>query len=295
MKVSLVTPCRNTEQYIEQTIESVLAQEGVDLEYFIQDGASTDGTIDVIRRYESRLAGWASENDSGQPEALNRAFAHCTGEIVGFINADDVLLPNALASVVRAFAENPEADIVYGEVEWINSQGDVTGSHAGQISTLEDVLNIYDVWWNKRQWVQPEVFFRRSFKEQVGPFDSYHDIAFDYEYWVRCFRAGACVHRIPVKLVQFRFHPNQKSTQAQKAADEIRAIVLRELNDNAKISSQFRRRLQARLSYDLYQISNPARRPGFLRALVQNPSWLRAPEVQSRLRQSFRISTADHD
>lgn len=288
MKVSLITPCRNAERYIEQTIESVLAQEGVDLEYFIQDGASTDGTVDIIRRYESRLSGWASEKDSGQPEALNRAFTQCTGEIAGFLNADDVLLPNALATVTRAFAEHPEVDIVYGEVEWINADGEPVGSHAGNISSLEEVLNIYDVWWAKRQWVQPEVFFRRSFKERVGPFDSHHDIAFDYEYWVRCFRAGARVLRIPTKLVQFRFHPNQKSTQAERASNEIRAIVSRELEENAAVSPEFRRRLEARISYDRYQLSDPAKRPGFLRALLQNPAWLWTPEVQTRLRQSFR-------
>jgi glycosyltransferase involved in cell wall biosynthesis len=292
VKISLITPCRNAEKYIEQTIRSVLAQEGVDLEYFIQDGASTDGTIDIIRRYESQLAGWASEKDSGQPEALNRAFQHCTGEIAGFLNADDVLLPNALATVARAFAEHPEADIVYGEVEWIDSEGKTFGSHAGQISNLEEILNIYDVWWAKRQWVQPEVFFRRNFKDRVGQFDSCYDMVFDYEYWVRCFRAGARVHRVPTKLVQFRLHPNQKSTQAGKAADEIRAIVTRELNGDAKISPRFRWQLQARLSYDSYQRSDPAKRPGFLRALFQNPSWLWTPEVRSRLRKSFRLSAS---
>jgi glycosyltransferase involved in cell wall biosynthesis len=292
MKLSLITPCRNAEKYIEQTIQSVLAQEGVDLEYFIQDGASADGTVDIIRRYESQLAGWTSEKDSGQPEALNRAFRRCTGDIAGFLNADDVLLPNALATVVRAFADHPDTDIVYGEVEWIDSEGKVSGSHAGQISSLEEVLNIYDVWWAKRQWVQPEVFFRRSFMERVGPFDSHYDIVFDYEFWVRCFRAGARVHRIPSKLVQFRLHPNQKSTQAERAADEIRAIVARELNSGAGLSPGFRRKLQARLSYDWYQRSDPAKRPGFLRALLQHPSWFWTPEVQSRLRKSFRLSAS---
>jgi glycosyltransferase involved in cell wall biosynthesis len=292
VKISLITPCRNAERYIEQTIQSVLAQEGVDLQYFIQDGASTDGTIDVIRRYESKLAGWASEKDSGQPDALNKAFQRCTGEIAGFLNADDVLLPNALATVAGAFAEHPEADLVYGEVEWIDSEGKVSGSHAGQISSLEEILNIYDVWWAKRQWVQPEVFFRRSFTQRVGPFDSSYDLVFDYDYWVRCFRAGARVHRVPAKLVQFRLHPNQKSTQAEKASDEIRAIVTRELNGGADLGPRFRRQLQARLSYDSYQRSDPAKRPAFLRALFQNPSWLWTPEVRSRLRKSLRLSAS---
>lgn len=290
MKVSLITPCRNAERYIEQTINSVLAQGGVDLEYFIQDGASTDSTVEIIRRYESKLAGWVSERDNGQTDALNRAFARCTGEVAGFINADDVLLPNALATVTRVFAEDPGLDMVYGGVEWIDADGKVSGSHAGEISSLEEILNIYDVWWAKRQWVQPEVFFRRSFKEKVGPFDDSFDLAFDYDFWVRCFRAGARVRRIPQKLVQFRLHPDQKSTQAAKASNEIRTIVTRELNSGAKLSPPLRRKLEARLSYDRYQLSDPAERPGFLRALLQNPSWLWTPEVQSRLRQSIKGS-----
>src|SRR5690606_1627561 len=116
VKVSLVTPCRNAERYLTQTIESVLAQRGAELEYFIQDGASTDGTLESIRRYESRLAGWTSAPDQGQADALNKAFARSTGDIVGFLNADGLLLPSALEKGVRAFSETPDVDLVYGEV-----------------------------------------------------------------------------------------------------------------------------------------------------------------------------------
>jgi glycosyltransferase involved in cell wall biosynthesis len=283
VKISLVTPCFNSAAYLEETIGSVFAQDIPELEYFIVDGGSTDGTLEVIRRYADRLAGWVSEKDSGQTEALNKGFARATGDIVGFINADDVLRPGALQAVLKAFAQQPEIDLVYGQVEWIDGGGRPTGSHAGDISNLDEALDIYHVWWSERQWVQPEVFYRRTLKERVGVFDERYHLAFDFDFWVRCFRAGAQVARLPELLVQFRIHPNQKSRAAAQAADEIRTIVRRHLDDGAEILPGTRRRLEARLSYDLYQSESGAR-PSFLRALVDNPSWLRAPEVRDRIR-----------
>src|SRR6185295_12367688 len=153
----------------------------------------------------------------------------------------------------------------------------------GKISNLDEALDIYSVWWSQRQWVQPEVFYRRSLKERVGAFDQRYNLAFDFDFWVRCFRAGAVVEKLPEALVQFRVHPNQKSSAATQAADEIRTIVRRHLDDGAAISASQRRRIEARLSYDLYQLRN-GQRPGFLRALLCNPGWLRAPEVRERIR-----------
>ena len=283
MKISLVTPCFNSAPYLEETIRSVLAQEIPGLEYFIVDGGSTDGTVEIIQRYADRLTWWVSETDGGQVDALNKGFARATGDIVGFINADDVLLPGALTAVMKAFTEQPEADIVYGEVEWIDGQGQPTGSHAGKISNLDEALDIYHVWWSQRQWVQPEVFYRRSLKERVGEFDPRYNLAFDFDFWVRCFRAEASVMKLPEQLVQFRIHPNQKSKAERQAADEIRMIVRRHLEEGAAISPARRRRLEARLSYDQYQLDN-GNRPSFFRALLGNPNWLRAPEVRDRIR-----------
>jgi glycosyltransferase involved in cell wall biosynthesis len=283
VKISLVTPCYQSAAFLEQTILSVLSQGVADLEYLIVDGGSTDGTVDIIRRYADRLAWWVSESDRGQVDALNKGFARVTGEIVGFLNADDVLRPGALQAVLQAFAQQPEIDLVYGEVEWIDHAGRPTGSHAGNISNLDEALDIYGVWWSQRQWVQPEVFYRRTLKERVGPFDERYHLAFDFDFWVRCFRAGARVARLPEQLVQFRLHPNQKSTAAGQAAEEIRTIVRRHLDDGAAMSPRHRRRLEARLSYDDYQLTSGAR-PGFFRALLGNPGWLRAPEVRERLR-----------
>jgi len=274
VKISLVTPCFQAARFIRETIESVLAQQGAEVEYGIADGASSDGTVEIIRPYEARLAWWFSEPDRGQTDALNKAFARTTGDVLSFLNADDVLLPGALACVAAAFQENPALDIVYGGVEWIDAEGRPRGVHAGAIASLGEVLDVQRVWWAGRQWVQPEVFFRRSLWERVGLFDTRYDLAFDYDFWVRCFLAGARVRQLPQRLVRFRLHDAQKSSASRQAADEIRDIVERALATNPPIAPTLRRRIAAELSYDRYQSSDAASRPAFARALLSHPEWL---------------------
>ncbi|MGB8167987.1 MAG: glycosyltransferase, partial [Chthoniobacteraceae bacterium] len=107
MKVSIVTVSFNSARTIEETIQSVLSQEGIEIEYIIVDGASRDGTAEIIRRYEKKLAWWVSEPDRGQVDALNKGFAHATGEVLGFLNADDVMLPGALKQACARFTKEP--------------------------------------------------------------------------------------------------------------------------------------------------------------------------------------------
>ena len=287
MKVSLVTPTFNQAQHLEETIDSVLAQDVPELEYIVVDGGSTDGTVDILRRHERRLAWWCSERDRGQVEALNKGFARATGAIFGFINSDDVLLPGALRAVLDAFAR-PETDLVYGGVEWMDARSQTLGFHHGRISSLAEVLDIYGVWWRERQWVQPEVFFRRALKERVGQFDERYNLAFDFDFWVRCFEAGAVVTSLPQTLVRFRLHADQKSSASGKAADEIRAVVRRHLDAGAAVGGFQRAKLEAQLSYDQYQLGQSGSadqpRPSFFQALLQRPDWLLAPPARKRAR-----------
>jgi len=289
VKISIVTPCFNAARFAEESLRSVLDQEGVDLEYLIADGGSTDGTVELIRAHSERLAWWVSEADAGQTAALNKGMSHTTGDILGFLNADDVLTPGALRAVCDAFAANPDVEIVYGGVEWIDANGAALGRHAGNISSLEEVLDIYRVWWGKRQWVQPEVFFRRRLWERVGGFNTAYHLAFDFDYWVRCFLAGARVLRIPECLVRFRLHENQKSTASRRAASEIRTILEHALASDPPIPVGLRRRLQAQLGYDRFQSRDvePSAEPGisFGRALLRHPEWLwYSREARERVR-----------
>ena len=289
MKISIVTPCFNAARFIRETLASVLDQDVPDLEYIVVDGGSTDGTIELIKACGKRLAWWVSEKDDGQTSAINKGLARSTGSILGFLNADDVLTPGALRSVLDAFAANPDVDIVYGGVEWIDSTGASLGHHTGDISNLSEVLDIYRVWWAKHQWVQPEVFIRRSLWERVGAFDTRYHLAFDFDYWVRCFLAGARVLRVPQCLVRFRLHENQKSTASRHAAGEIRSIVRAALHSHPPIKDKLRRRIEAQLSYDLYQSGEAngprGRKLCFAEALFCHPEWLiYAPEARARIR-----------
>jgi glycosyltransferase involved in cell wall biosynthesis len=289
MKVSLITACFNAAATVGETLRSVFDQTGVDLEYIVIDGASTDGTAEIIRSDGPRLAHFVSEPDRGQVDALNKGFARATGDILGFLNADDVLLPGALRLVCDRFAAAPDREIVYGGIEWIDFAGQPLGSHHGEIESLDDVLDIFRVWWGEHQWVQPEGFFRRPLKERVGAFDERYHLAFDYDFWVRCFLAGAKVARIPDPLVRFRRHAAQKSTQYEHAVNEIRAILGEHLAARPPIGAWRRAVLGAQLSYDRYQSSPPDRRPPFAATLRQNPGWLLSPAVRGRLAASLGI------
>jgi glycosyltransferase involved in cell wall biosynthesis len=283
MKVSIVTVSFNSAPTIEETLRSVLGQTGVDVEYIVVDGASRDGTAGIIQKHASQLAWSVSEPDRGQVEALNKGFARATGDVLGFLNADDVLLPGSLQKVCERFATDPAADLVYGGVDWIDFEGRPMGSHFGDISDLEEILDIFTVWWGERQWVQPEVFFRRTLKERVGTFDERYHLAFDYDFWVRCFLAGARVSRLQAPLVQFRRHAAQKSTEVDRANREIRAILREQLAAKPPIGQWRRRTLEAQVAYDTYQASPVAERPPFASALLRNPAWLLSPAVRARI------------
>lgn len=292
MKVSIVTPSFNSAATIEETLRSVLDQQGVELEYLVADGGSRDGTAEIIRRYESRLAWWVSERDGGQVDALNKSFARATGEVLGFLNADDVLAPGALSIVCAAFAKQPEIELVAGGVEWIDTESRVTGAHCGRIESLEDTLDIFRVWWGGRQWVQPEVFYRRSLKQRVGAFDHRYELAFDFDFWLRCFRAGARVAHVPETLVRFRRHAAQKSVDTERANDEIRTVLARHLADGVEVAPWTRWRLRAALSYELFQAGKAGpngARPAFAAALLRHPSWLLCTPVRRRIREAIGL------
>ena len=113
-KISIVTPSYNQSVFLERTLKSVLDQSYPDLEFYVQDGGSTDGTVDVLKRYSDRLAGWASCADNGQSHAINVGFSKTSGEIMAWLNSDDILLPGTLSYVANYFSRHPDVDVVYG-------------------------------------------------------------------------------------------------------------------------------------------------------------------------------------
>ena len=207
-KISVVTPSLNQGPYIEETIRSVLEQGYPNVEYIVQDGASQDETRRILERYQDRLAHWASEKDTGQSNAINRGFKHATGEILAYLNSDDILLPGALNYVAAYFEQHPEIDVVYGHRVLIDERSMEIGRWVLPQHD-EEVLSWAD-------WIPQEtLFWRRSIWDKVGgAIDESFRFAMDWDLIVRFRDAGARFVRLGRFLGAFRVHPHQKTSAA---------------------------------------------------------------------------------
>jgi glycosyltransferase involved in cell wall biosynthesis len=284
-KLTLAIPSFNGAKYLESTLISLHEQRPF-VRWWLQDAESSDASLRIANQYLTAEDCIVSEKDNGQTDALNRAFANMGGEIIGWLNSDDCLTPETAQTVVKAFAEHPDVDIIVGEVDWIDDKGKVTGHHKGQIETLEEMLQIYDFWWQQKQWVQPEVFFRRSLWEKAGPLNTDYNLAFDYAFWVSALDNGAKVLRIPKTFVQFRLHDEQKSTASRKAADEIRDIVSNYIA-RTKRGNRLHRKISRQLDYDRYQLGvgykDVSMRPSLLRQMLKRPDFFLLKPVRRRV------------
>src|SRR5258706_6083465 len=136
-RISIVTPSFNQAAYVDATIRSVLDQRYPNLEYIVVDGGSTDGSVDIIRRYEDRLTYWVSEPDRGQADAINKGLARATGEIRAYLNSDDLYLPGALLRVAAEYRAHPDADIICGVCRVIDEHGRMVGQRQGTITSFD--------------------------------------------------------------------------------------------------------------------------------------------------------------
>lgn len=216
MKISIVTPSFNQAAFLEDAMRSVLDQRDAELEYFVMDGGSTDGSAEIIRRHADRLAGWASERDSGQYDAINRGFARSTGEVMGWLNSDDMLAPWALSVVAEIFETLPQ-------VEWITSLAQLRWDARGRAVRCLPQRGFSRVGFLAGEnlprsgafstgWIQQEsTFWRRSLWERAGGrVGAEFALAGDFELWAR-FWKHAELHGVETPLGGFRFHGDQKT------------------------------------------------------------------------------------
>ena len=201
--VSIVTPSFNQSAYLEQTIRSVLEQDYSNVEYIVIDGASTDGSVDIIKKYSSRLAYWVSEKDSGQADAINKGLRRAKGEIVAWLNSDDYYLPHAIKSAVAALEANPQAMMVYGNMLAVNQTGQTINQLRYRPLTLEDLLCFQIIG-------QPAVFMRRVAFEQAGGLDLGFHFMLDHQLWLKIAAQGPMVH-VNETWSAARFHPQAKN------------------------------------------------------------------------------------
>ncbi|MEM8543262.1 MAG: glycosyltransferase family 2 protein [Cyanobacteria bacterium P01_H01_bin.119] len=215
---SIITPSYNQGAFIERTIQSILSQTEVILEYVVCDGGSTDKTVDILRRYDSKLR-WISEADGGQAAGVNKGLSMTSNDIIGWINSDDVYAPNALKRVQDLFEQFPDVDLIYGDATYLNESDHIIGSYPTQLWDYKKLKLVCYL-------CQPAVFFRRRLVEQFGPLNETLHYCLDYELWLR-YGKMAKVHYLPQILASSRLYQSTKSIGSIVAAH-------RETNDMLK-------------------------------------------------------------
>ena len=202
--VSVVTPSFNQARFLERTLESVLAQDYPRIEHIVVDGGSTDASPEIIRRYASRLAWWVSEPDAGQTDAINKGLSHARGDILAWLNSDDMWLPGAVSAAVQAFGQYPDCGLIYGAANYIDEQDRVIGRFPAAQTDHRLLRQGYV------HIPQQAAFFRGDLWRTVGPLDPSFDFAMDYDLWTRI-AARARLKFIPQVWGNFRLHGAAKT------------------------------------------------------------------------------------
>ncbi len=203
-KISVITPSFNQAEFLEATIRSVLLQGYPNLEYVVLDGGSSDGSVDIIKKYSPWLSHWESRPDHGQSDAINRGLRATTGEIQCWLNSDDYFAPGTLAHVARCFCDAPETLWLIGSATLLDHQGAQTIRPARVLTESELVR------WTRSNWFcQQATFWRKSFIERTGFLDESLHYVMDWELWLR-FYAIAPPQIIDQSLAFYRFHENAK-------------------------------------------------------------------------------------
>ncbi|MBL8146036.1 MAG: glycosyltransferase, partial [Anaerolineae bacterium] len=207
--VTIVTPTFNQADFLERTLQSVLSQDYHRLQYIVVDGASTDGTSAILARYSDRVR-VISEPDRGQADAINKGFRLAQGEILGWLNSDDLLLPGAISAVVRFFTAFPNGQFAYGDALAIDRRNRIYGLRAHVRQTDHaDLVNNGDF------IVQPAAFWRASLWRETGELNTDLRYTMDYDYWLRA-SLRTSLRYIPVCLVAERLHDAAKTAKGSR-------------------------------------------------------------------------------
>jgi glycosyltransferase involved in cell wall biosynthesis len=220
--VSIITPSYNQSEFLEETIQSVLAQTYPNVEYIIVDGGSTDGSLAIIERYADRLKAWVSEPDRGQTDAINKGFAMASGAVLAWINSDDTYEPQAVAEAVEFLQVNPTIGLVYGDARLIGADGQALGRFPARQTDYQRLLKGYV------HIPQQSSFFRGSLWRQLGPLDPGFYFAMDYDLWVRIAKV-APIRYHPRLWANFRLHESGKTSLSDdRCWPEMMRVVQRE-------------------------------------------------------------------
>ena len=258
LRFSIVTPSFNHAQYIERTIRSVLDQRGdFDLDYKVLDGGSNDGTLDILRRYEDRLA-WTSGPDKGQVDAINKGLRAATGDIVAWVNSDDVLMPGALAKVAAAFATHPEVEWVHGRCEVIDVDDKPMRRWISAYKHFRARRHTFENLLTENYVSQMTAFWRRKVHDEVGYLDDSLKLAFDYEFWLRLAKRGAPLY-IDDRIACFRWYETSKSGANYKRQFEEDAEIAARYMNAVGWSVMLSKRVKSAAIPAIYRLMSSAR------------------------------------
>jgi len=252
-KISIITVSYNQVEFIEDNIKSVIDQNYPNVEHIIIDAGSTDGTLEILKKYDEYL-NWISEPDNGQSDGLNKGFRKATGDIIGWINSDDKLAPDSLHKVAKFFLENPDEIAVIGDQAIINEKGELLRVIKSQAYTFDYLLNY------AKGITQNSTFFKREVFDQIGYLNESLHYAMDRDLFIRI----ASIKDMPYieeTLAEFRMQPNAKTAEgSHNFAKEL--INIRKKYGGSSLSPAGKN--------DLYIIlTQPLRRIEWLRSLVQ--------------------------
>ena len=238
--VSIITPSFNQASYLKQTILSVLDQDYPRIEYLVIDGASTDDSVEIIKKYADQLTYWVSEKDNGQADAINKGFARATGELIAWLNSDDYYLAGAVSSAVKIFEENPDAVLVYGDMLAVDEHGKTFNTLKYKQLTLKDLLCFQIIG-------QPAVFMRRSALEKTFGLDPALHFLLDHFLWIQIAQHGKILH-VDQTWAAARYHAEAKNRAkaAEFGREAFRILENVKLDKNlAPILAQIDRRARA--------------------------------------------------
>lgn len=290
-RISIVTPSFQQGKFLEETIHSVLAQGYPNLEYIVVDGGSRDGSAEILRAHARRLTWWVSEPDNGHADALNKGFARASGEVLGFLNSDDLLAPGALEAVGRHFAAHPACDWLCGACKMFSDEPLPVQSPLKRETwrprrglSLEDFLLGCPI-------AQPAVFWSRRAAQRLGAFTG-RLLALDYEYWLRMLEAGCLPEPHAQVLAAYRLHADSQSIRRMdEIIEQNRAAALAfvpRLFKDAGAQTRTTRRLHAAFSLqrawaDKRKNAGSGHRRASLRAVCASPGLLRNKSAWSLL------------
>ena len=262
--VSIVTPSFNQARFLEATLRSVLEQDYPRIEYLVVDGASTDGSVEIIRSYANQLDWWISEKDSGQSEAINKGLHRARGEFVGWLNSDDIYLPGAVSSAVNVFQSHPEAGLIYGDALAIDAEGKPFNLMRAHQYTLTDLMAF-------RIISQPAAFMRRLVLEEVDYLDPAYQLLMDNLLWM-CMAHKAPIVYSPQTWAAARYHDQAKNRTRGAAYGREARVLIDDLSTRpefAETVSAHRKYILAGVNrFDAFYLTDAGQPGAALRAYV---------------------------